>query len=344
MTVFQISDPSLESQWRSIVLFGRNVASYKFALAAALLELKAPANDLVRLETLAEPFARQVSRHLQLADRQATSPRSRFLDACRSFNAGELSLDRLNEETVRLGFVNVIDAFHVVGSGEVPDRFFLDERKTTGGIRVTDNFYRLLETQQEPNLPLETEARWRLVETAWELNLPRHLIDVSYDKVTEELVAEDRRRRRAITKVQPALNGYQRGRCFYCYRDLAIEGMLGAPIDVDHFIPWRLARHLPRRFGDMIDGVWNLVLSCHTCNRGPRGKFDDLPSLRLLQELDKRNEFLIQSNHPLRETLIRQTGETTDERRAFLQAAYQEAHNLLPGAPWEPPLIVGLPL
>jgi hypothetical protein len=343
MTEFQVRDASLESQWRSMVLFGRDVASYKFALAAALLDLKAPAKDRVRLETLAEPFARQVSRHLQLADRQATSPGSRFLDACRAFNRGELTLDKLKEETVRLGFVNVIDAFHVVGSGDVPDRFFLDERKVAGGIRVTENFYRLLESQQAPNLPHEAEARWRLVETAWALNLPRHLIDVAYDTVSEELITEDRRRRQAITKVQPALNGYQRGRCFYCYRDLAVEGMLGAPIDVDHFVPWVLARHLPKRLGDMIDGVWNLVLSCNVCNRGLRGKGANLPSVRLLQELDKRNEFLIQSNHPLRETLMRQTGATAEARRAFLQAAFQEAHDLLPGAPWEPPLIVGLP-
>src|SRR5439155_461320 len=126
MTNFEITDPSLESQWRSIVLFGRNVASYKFALAAALLELKSPSNDLVRMEELAEPFSRQISRHLQQADRQATSPNSRFLDVCRAFNRGEISQEVLSQQTVRLGFVNVIDAFHVVGTGEVPDRFFLD--------------------------------------------------------------------------------------------------------------------------------------------------------------------------------------------------------------------------
>ncbi len=30
---FKEQYPSLESYWRSIILFGRNVASYKFALA-----------------------------------------------------------------------------------------------------------------------------------------------------------------------------------------------------------------------------------------------------------------------------------------------------------------------
>ena len=32
-------DPSLENCWRAVVLLGRNEASYKFALAKALLEL-----------------------------------------------------------------------------------------------------------------------------------------------------------------------------------------------------------------------------------------------------------------------------------------------------------------
>jgi hypothetical protein len=31
--------PSLDSCWRSIILFGRNVASYKFALGRSLLDL-----------------------------------------------------------------------------------------------------------------------------------------------------------------------------------------------------------------------------------------------------------------------------------------------------------------
>ena len=36
---FTTEIPSLESYWRAIILFGQNVASYKFALGGALLEL-----------------------------------------------------------------------------------------------------------------------------------------------------------------------------------------------------------------------------------------------------------------------------------------------------------------
>ena len=45
-------NPSLESYWRAIVLFGLNVASYKFALAKSLLERPAQAGERVSLEEL----------------------------------------------------------------------------------------------------------------------------------------------------------------------------------------------------------------------------------------------------------------------------------------------------
>jgi len=39
MTKFQLNDPSLESQWRAIILFGKNSATYKFAFAKSLKSL-----------------------------------------------------------------------------------------------------------------------------------------------------------------------------------------------------------------------------------------------------------------------------------------------------------------
>ncbi len=64
--------------------FGRNVASYKFALGQALLDLGARQQTFVRLEDLAVPYAVAICEHLQVEDRQSTSAQSQFLDACRS--------------------------------------------------------------------------------------------------------------------------------------------------------------------------------------------------------------------------------------------------------------------
>lgn len=85
-----------------------------------------------------------------------------------------------------------------------------------------------------------------------------------------------------------------------------------------------------------LDGVWNLVLTCPACNRGEGGKFARVPATKYLTRLHKRNEFLISSHHPLRETIIRQTGATEQERRAFLASVDQRAIDALIHR-WETP-------
>ena len=57
MPHFIEEDPSLEDYWRAIILFGRNVASYKFALGQSLIGLAAQGREFVTLE---EPAARGV--------------------------------------------------------------------------------------------------------------------------------------------------------------------------------------------------------------------------------------------------------------------------------------------
>lgn len=68
-------EPSLENQWRAIILFGNNVASYKFALAKSLHELATVNNDLVTLQKLATPFSKHICEHLKHSPKQATSPK-----------------------------------------------------------------------------------------------------------------------------------------------------------------------------------------------------------------------------------------------------------------------------
>jgi hypothetical protein len=320
-------DQSEREHWRSIVLFGRNVASYKFALAKALLELAQTGNDAVRLEDLAVPFARQVCTHLQQVDRQGTFERSKFLDACRFYNAGRINDHELRTATVLLGFNNVIDAFHVVGGGEVPTRFFIDERSTSGGIRLTDEMLDLAALDEARDLEMETEARWRLVEEAWSSKAEGAHVVVLYDAPRELLVGALTTRRRSITEVRPALNGYQKGHCFYCFAPISLTGA-DRTSDVDHFLPHALmSRGLPFN----LDSPWNLVLACSTCNRGPAGKFASLPHPRYLERLYRRNEFLIGSNHPLRETLMLTTGVDAAARRTFLRGAMDLAKQLSSG-------------
>lgn len=318
MSKFYEIEPSLENYWRSIILFGRNVASYKFALAKALYAFKDSPQTVITLDQLAQPFAQHLTEHLKLVDKQSTSGTSRFLDACRQFNQSEIDQSQLIEATVQLGFVNVIDAFHNVHQHEVPTRFFVDARKEQGGIILTDHFFELMQGQQQASLAEETESRWRLVETAWQMNLPKNLVQISYDE-SGILIADNKIRRTAVTPARAALNGYQKSRCFYCFKDITLQQQQEDSAEVDHFFPHMLRQCDAEK---PVNGVCNLVLACSTCNRGQNGKFERLPSLMLLERLHSRNEYLITSHHPLRETLIAQTGFTTEKRQGFLQDAY----------------------
>jgi hypothetical protein len=109
--------PSARDYWRGIVLFGRNVASFKFALASALLEIGRRGEEIVSIDAIALPHARSICAHSTDADKQSTAVTSQSLNACRSFNRGGLNEDARREATVRFGFNNVIDAFPVVGGG-----------------------------------------------------------------------------------------------------------------------------------------------------------------------------------------------------------------------------------
>lgn len=171
------------------------------------------------------------------------------------------------------------------------------------------------------------------METAWGLNISRNLLNVRYDDESKIFFVDSNFRRKDVTSARGALNGYQKGKCFYCFDDITVSSDDTNTCDVDHFFPHTLQPLFP----DVnLDGVWNLVLTCPACNRGEGGKFARVPATKYLTRLHKRNEFLISSHHPLRETIIRQTGATEQERRAFLASVDQRAIDALIHR-WETP-------
>lgn len=314
---FQNTSPSLESYWRSIILFGRNVASYKFALAKSLLEIIPSGQSEISLEALAEPFSRNLCEHLKIAPKQATSQSSQFLDSCKAFNEARISKEELLDVTRKKGFNNVIDAFHVVNDDPIPIQFYSkDYSGSSKKIILTDDLFKLTELPSFGDFSSETESRWNLVETAWELGVSRNLLNVQYDDQEKRLFIDNKLRRKQVTSAVSALNGYQKGKCFYCFGDIAIHGSPHLVCDVDHFYPYTLQPFHPQI---NFNGIWNLVLSCPNCNRGPNGKFARIPALKYLERLHRRNEFLISSHHPLRETIMNQTGQTPPDRIKFLK-------------------------
>ena len=93
--VYQNEKVSEETYWRSIILFGANVASYKFALAESLIELIPKGRSTITLEELAEPYTKYICMHLAKSPKQTTSNSSKFLETCSKFNKGMTSKDEL---------------------------------------------------------------------------------------------------------------------------------------------------------------------------------------------------------------------------------------------------------
>ncbi|MCX5044076.1 hypothetical protein OG921_12965 [Aldersonia sp. NBC_00410] len=181
----------------------------------------------------------------------------------------------------------------------------------------------LAELDRNNLLQAEAESRWRLVESIWdERRSTGAVLRVEYDRPSEMIVRGMLDHRRSITWVRPSLSGYQASRCFYCGAPVTPLLGLEHSADVDHFFPHML---MSRGLFLDLDDVWNLVLACAVCNRGPDGKFHQLAHGDFLESLFQRNERLIASHHPLREAMIAATGRTPMARLEFLRSVHSRA-------------------
>ena len=172
---------------------------------------------------------------------------------------------------------------------------------------------------------------------------------VRYDDIKQELFSLPKltpesfmnsHHRISLTPVRNPLNGYQKGKCFYCFDHISVESNQTDTCDVDHFIPLSIQHSFTEDLD--LNGVWNLVLSCQDCNRGDHnGKFKRLPDRSLLERLSKRNEYFISSNHPLKETLILKTGKDPVTRARFIQDRFKVAQSVQT-AEWKPREVHGV--
>jgi len=325
MTQFQINDPSLESQWRALVLFGKNSATYKFAFARSLLGLVDKETTKISLTELSKPFSKNIIEHLKENDKQGNSKSSSFLNVCRNHIKGKISDNELWSKTEKLGFVNVVDAFQNLNGAQIPDIFYEKNYKSGNKeIVIKDNLLKLKESFHFQNFNQEVEARWNLVETAWNLKINPNLLEVKYDAVSSLFFLENEFMKRVdITSVRDSLNGYQKGKCFYSFLDISIIQGSSDICHVDHFLP-HVNKQTHYKNGANVNGVWNLVLS-HSSMNSTKEKGAKVPHRKYLQRLFNRNEFYISSKHPLAETIINQTGETKAIRMGFLEKQYNLA-------------------
>lgn len=323
---FQENDPSLESQWRAIILFGKNSATYKFAFGKSILEIASQEKNTISLKDLSPIFVNSILEHLKKNDKQGNSNSSTFLNACRKYNSEEIGYDNLLSVTEKYGFVNVVDAFQHVNGGIIPRKFYhKDYNGNNKNIVITDELLKLKESFQFTNFNKEVEARWNLVETAWNLEINPNLLEVKIDNDFQTLFIESNfMRRRDISSAKATLNGYQKGKCFYSFQDISINSGDENLCAIDHFFP-HVNKIRINKSGANINGIWNLVLSEKFVNLSKSAK---IPELKYLERLYKRNEFYVASKHPLGETIVNQTGRTSSDRKRFLQRQYDLSVNL----------------
>lgn len=305
------------------MLCGGNTAAYKFALSRALLDVARLGRATVTLPELAPHFARHLLMHLRTGQAQGTMPTSLFLEAGVAHLRGQLDLDAFHDVTVKHAFRYVLDLYHRLPGGESSVPFYVMPSRGTRMLTLTQALLGLAETQRQ-QLEHEIEARWSLVEHAWtqkRLGLPGQR-PLAVDRALDDLVLLPWRNqaRVRLTPLRPALSGYQKSRCFYCFAP--IDTANGRDCHVDHFFPWIVGFHLPQAD---LNRVWNLVLACPSCNAGEAGKGDAVPARRFLERLHRRNTDLIDSHHPLRDTLIQDTGTTEPQRWGFLVAMEAQA-------------------
>lgn len=96
---FKELNPSVESYWRSIILYGNNTASYKFALGKCLLEISKSEKNIINLSELAPLFSKYICEHMATSPKQTTSTSSTFLNACQQYNEGKINKEYLFDIT-----------------------------------------------------------------------------------------------------------------------------------------------------------------------------------------------------------------------------------------------------
>jgi 5-methylcytosine-specific restriction endonuclease McrA len=300
---FYSSDNSVVSTLRTIVLFGRNVSTYKFALASTLLNLK-PKNQIT-YEDLRDDFMRSLLSHYIKNPHQYQSGENSLT---RAFD--KYTLDGNWSELLKIAerniYNNVFEAFHNVGGGAIKKEHILFEHlPNEKKLILTDNINEILEQQNLIDLlKNENESRWMIVEEAWKNNLsPNFLV---YNQATDEFESVSSKERTNLRSAVSVLLPYQHGYCFYCKRKINIYSNSDDSDfpDVDHFIAHSYFKR-PELSHINPDGIWNLVIACKECNRGTGGKFERLPEITYQKEIIKRNVlFTEEHRHSLKNSIL----------------------------------------
>jgi hypothetical protein len=106
--VFKLENPSSDIQWRNLILFGKNSATYKFSSATTLLKLVDQGKTVVRRGDLSKPYSEYMIDRVKIDLGQDNN--GKFIKAFKQFNLKTIGESEILPLTKSQGFKNVVNA------------------------------------------------------------------------------------------------------------------------------------------------------------------------------------------------------------------------------------------
>ncbi len=300
-------EPTSKDFWRAIILYGSNMSTYKMGLGHLLINYANKNFQKIPLRDLSEDFLDLYQNRIQNGKPQSrrkiingTETGLTYVEQeSRKIQQDDKNKEKSVDAVLKNSLENmVLKKFHTLFKKQIPDPFYV---VTDTNLVLQDNLLNLFTDKQNLVMNTEVLSRWDLLEFGFENTDDSESIEVSEDL---EIIRK-KNQRSQISKLRPVLNGYQRGKCFYCGEEL------DTTTDVDHVIPRVAIKH---------DEIWNLVLSHSECNKW---KLHHLPPKPFVVKLIQRNEIVLQSDLPLKEQLKKVLGNTPEQRKEKVWSQYK---------------------
>jgi len=309
--------------WKGVIRYGRNQATYKMALGHLLINYALRNFEKVPTYDVASDFLQFYFPHVRPKEgkpltRQLKMPRkvSSIEKAVLGFDSGKYT------ESQAIQFVKdncllaphvVIPRFNMIGSKKIQNPFYTWDENY---LYLNDNLLGIFPTKENLYLDEQVLARFNLLQEIF--SRAEFADNMTWDEKKEWI--RNGANRTNITKFEPALSGYQDDKCFLCG-----ESYQDRPIEVDHLISHDIVGH---------DEIWNLEITHEFCNQD---KSDDIPHRQYIDQIIKRNEAIMASEHPLRQKLELEAGKTPQERRSRVENAYKYALKMFNRPIYTPP-------
>jgi 5-methylcytosine-specific restriction endonuclease McrA len=258
----------------------RNSTTYKFVLVKSLLENLYNVNEMLELSytSLFSSFAKiywNLVIHHNLNQINMVGKRSEVQNILLSIQhkqqlPSEVVFDKLSYELQLLIIqkimkkckINVMGAIYGDTQGTIYD---FDNKKEM--LKINPSFYSFMQRSQRVLTYLANYHLALFLEKFNEAGDTHHLL----------LKVENVSRRASLDQFYQILSSFYQGTCFYCGKPIKKKDSA----HVDHFIPWSFVQ---------ADQLWNLVISCSSCNLSKSDKLAEKMFLDAL--LDRNNELI----------------------------------------------------